>query len=319
MPAPPSALTFGAEAAQAQTSVTLVSNTGQSQTGSSQFGADRAQPFTTGSNAEGYTLTGVSFPVIGTLLDGVEVRIESSNSNDRPDGSLGALTLSQSGDTVTGTTAGIALAADTTYFVVLTRMADAGGNGYLRTNSDGEDSGAATGWSIGDTSLWDNEDDDLSKTSESSWMIAIQGYANQPPPQFVSATVNGTALAVTFDKTLDTASTPASSAFVVTVTRDGSATGISGSNAAVSIEGATVTAALAAPVLATDTGVKLAYTKPASNALRATNSNATAGFRNEEVGNETPSLAPVPVDWTVESVNAPPDYAREHPSRRPDG
>ena len=71
-----------------------------------------AQPFTTGSNIAGYTLTGVTFPLYSNtnpLPDGLQVSIESSGSDNLPGGTLGALTLSRSGETVTGTTIGIDL------------------------------------------------------------------------------------------------------------------------------------------------------------------------------------------------------------------
>ena len=44
--------------AQAQTVITLVSNTGQASSGSPAR-SDRAQGFTTGSNADGYTLSSI--------------------------------------------------------------------------------------------------------------------------------------------------------------------------------------------------------------------------------------------------------------------
>ena len=155
-------------------SETLVSNTGQSSTGVSTFFTHRAQPFTTGSNAAGYTLTSVSFPIIGnTMGSGLAVRIARS-SNDRPGGSLGSLALSADGTTVTGTTQGIDLAANTTYFAVLTGNDTGTSNGYRGTLSDDEDPGAAAGWSIGDTSRWSS---DFSLTSQTAWKIAIKGAA----------------------------------------------------------------------------------------------------------------------------------------------
>ena len=62
------ALLLGAGAAQAQTSVTLISNDGQANsTSPASFGNDNAQAFTTGSNTDGYKLTRV------------EIRITSMN------------------------------------------------------------------------------------------------------------------------------------------------------------------------------------------------------------------------------------------------
>ena len=179
------ALLLTAGAAKAQTSVKLVSNTGQTTDVTSTFAVHRAQPFTTGSNAGGYTLTKVTFPKTGTLAAfTAEVRIESSGTNSKPGGSLGALTLTEDGTTATATTTGIALAANTTYFVVLEFKSGVATTTYDRTNSDSEDTGAAAGWSIGDGSLWDFSGVlDWDRTSTSSWKIAIHGYENPAPPR----------------------------------------------------------------------------------------------------------------------------------------
>ncbi len=173
----------GAKTAQAQTSVTLVSNTGQSTDGSSIHDVDRAQSFTTGSNPAGYTLTSVTFPISGGLTTAkTQMRIESSNASGQPGGNLGALTITSSGGTATGTTTGIDLAADTTYFVVLQSDDPSASNTYDRTNSDSEDSGAAAGWSIGDGSRFytGSGNPTWGTTSTLSWKIAIHGYANPP-------------------------------------------------------------------------------------------------------------------------------------------
>ena len=177
------ALLLTAGAAQAQTTITLVSNTGQSQDSSSSFSVERAQPFTTGSHAAGYTLTSVTFPILNSPDSSPTVRIESSGTDNKPGGSLGALAWSQSGSTVTATAsgAGIDLAADTTYFVVLFGSNDLT-TSYTRTDSNSEDTGAATGWSIGDGSLWDSGGAvDWDRTSTTSWRIAIKGHANTAP------------------------------------------------------------------------------------------------------------------------------------------
>ena len=139
-------LLLAAGTAQAQTSFKLVSNTEQSVGNPSTNSTDGvAQPFTTGSYARGYTLTSVTFPAsIASTPASLQVRIFSSGSNNKPGSSLGALTLTQSSTTVTGTTTGIDLDANTTYFVVLT-----GGSAtflYSITHVDNEDGDAAAGW-----------------------------------------------------------------------------------------------------------------------------------------------------------------------------
>ncbi|MDE0408400.1 MAG: SwmB domain-containing protein, partial [Alphaproteobacteria bacterium] len=200
------ALLLAAGAAQAQTSVTLVSNTGQSSDATSVHNSHRAQSFTTGNNAAGYKLTSVTFPIGGSIDSSkTQVRIESYGSDNKPGGSLGTLTLSQSGTTVTGTTTGIDLAASTTYFVVLQSSDSTLANTFQRTNSDNEDADAAEGWSIGNGSLWHGGTGNPTwgNTSNSSWQIAIHGYAKTAPP-----TVSGVEVVSTPSLDVDDDSTP---------------------------------------------------------------------------------------------------------------
>ena len=122
--------------------------------------------------------------------------------------------------------------------------------------------------------------------------------------------MNGTTLTLTFDEALDTDSAPAGTAFDVSATQQGgSTTTTSGTSAAVTIDGATVTLTLASAVSYPDTGVKVSYTKPASNPLQdtAVTANAVAAFTDEPVTNNTPGgAAPVPVDFTASPLVAPP-------------
>ncbi len=176
------ALLLAVGTAQAQTSVELVSNFAEIPHDSSHFDIDRAQPFTTGSNAAGYKLTSVRFAGTGSGVDTTktQMRIESSNADNKPGGSLGALTLSKNVNLYTGSTTGIDLDPDTTYFVVLESTGADISATYSRTNSD-EDEGE-TGWSIGDGSLFDTDTTlDWNSTSATSWLIAIDGYAKITP------------------------------------------------------------------------------------------------------------------------------------------
>ena len=167
----------------AQTETTFVSNTGQTSAGTSNHGTDRAQSFTTGSHAAGYTLTSVTFPAGARLDTGrTQMHIREPGSSSRPSDSLGTLTLTRSSGEVTGTTEGIDLAASTTYFVTIESTDASGFSTYQRTNSDNEDAGAAAGWSIGDTSFFHGAHNELpnwatATTSQSSWMISIRGTA----------------------------------------------------------------------------------------------------------------------------------------------
>ena len=105
-----------------------------------------------------------------------------------------------------------------------------------------------------------------------------------PPgaPSFSSAAINGTALTVTFNESLDTGSVPAPSDFHVTV---GSARRNVASGG-VAIDGAAVTLTLASAVISTDT-VKVRYTKPSANPLQDTAGNDVETFADQSVTNNT--------------------------------
>ena len=153
---------FGAHAQQA-----LVSNLGQTDHATPSIIAstiltsalDHAQQFTTGSNSAGYLLNSVEIEF--NRLDAgipfsVSIRTNASGSPGTLVGTLPnpsytafttdtVLTFSAGGD-------GIALAANTAYFLVLDVTGDTGSNfAYWQvTTSMSEDSGGASGWSIAD-------------------------------------------------------------------------------------------------------------------------------------------------------------------------
>ena len=168
----------------AQTSITLVSNTGQADggTGNGNLGDfDQAQAFTTGGNSAGYTLTGVDvkFRGVGSPNASYDVSIRADNS-----GSPGALVgdLTGPGTLVANrlnafTTTGIDLAADTTYFLLL-NSSSAATNRTVGAASDSEDSGGQSGWSIADGSLYRDRTTTGGWTaSDVSKQIAVKGYA----------------------------------------------------------------------------------------------------------------------------------------------
>ena len=138
--------------------VTLISNLGQSSQGGGDFSNDQAQAFTTGSNSGGYSLTKV---VIASNLGAAPDFTVSVHENDSgaPGTSLGTLTnptLPATGETANYefTHSGIDLAASTTYFIVVDASTSSAAYVINNTNSDAEDTGGATGWSIGDSSLY---------------------------------------------------------------------------------------------------------------------------------------------------------------------
>ncbi len=166
----------------AQTGTTLVSNAGQTLGSSS--GSIQTQPFTTGDNASGYTLTGVNVG-IGFPSDIVRTfRIVPSASNGEPDLSnpVSFITLTNPGtitadalNTFTAPT-NATLATNTTYHLYL--VSTTGNPGPIqRIFSTDEDSGSAAGWSIGNARYVESTD---------SWSI-ISGSP-------VRMQVNGTAI-----------------------------------------------------------------------------------------------------------------------------
>ena len=143
----------------------LVKNTGQS-AGSSNGSlttnnTKRAQSFTTGTNADGYTLgsIGIVFYAIGNPSNAgsqLTVTLNDEDNDGNPDSVLCTLsdpaTFSTSGlHTFSAPTTCPKLAASTTYFAVIERAnatSDAIRLNY--TVSSGEDAGGAVGWSIAD-------------------------------------------------------------------------------------------------------------------------------------------------------------------------
>ena len=178
----------GPPPAEAQTVTTFVSNTGQTADATGILDADypsEAQGFFTGSATTGYTLDsiGVSFSFISdtsTVGSSLTVTLNADNSGE-PGDVLCTLT-----DPATFTGSGVqtfdapssgttcpTLTASTTYFVIAT-WAGTSQITLNLTNSDSEDSGAATGWSVGNDALyldagsWD--------TTTSVVMIEVKGF-----------------------------------------------------------------------------------------------------------------------------------------------
>ena len=177
--------------------VTLISNLGQTAQGGGNFTNDQAQAFTTGSNSGGYSLTKVV--IESRLREDADFTVSvHENDSGAPGTSLGTLTnptlpVTDARDDYEFTHSGIDLAASTTYFIVV----DVGTSSVLytiyNTNSDAEDTGGATGWSIGDSSLF------RSQSSTGSWTTwaqskrismtgTVKGGTTNNAPVFADAT-----------------------------------------------------------------------------------------------------------------------------------
>ena len=118
---------------------------------------DYALAFTTGSNSAGYSLRSVEveFAAISGLNSSwlaARIHTDSGGSPGTAVGTLSnpAFTNSSSDQTLTFTSTGIDLAANTSYFLVVDISNASGISGLRVTGSDSEDSGALAGWSIGD-------------------------------------------------------------------------------------------------------------------------------------------------------------------------
>ena len=123
-------------------------------------------------------------------------------------------------------------------------------------------------------------------------------------PTFVEATVNGTSLVMTFSEDLGAAASLANGAFTVKKGSGGTTQTLSGSP---SISGSTVTLTLATTVTATDTGVKVAYTKPTTgtaNKMVDKFDNEVDTFGDQDVINVLADSVPPELDATNEAVLA---------------
>ena len=182
--------------AEAQTVTVLVKNTGQATSGSQTIDTNskRAQSFTTGANPAGYTLNSIGFHFdtiteTSTADDHLEMTLNQEDSDGNPGTVLCTLTdpgtFSSPGVNTFGaptTDPCPTLAAGTTYFAVIDRVASApmASISLSRTSNSGEDSGAATGWSIEDDlhtfagSAWGS-------TNSQSFRVVVRGYANNNP------------------------------------------------------------------------------------------------------------------------------------------
>ncbi|MCY4615574.1 MAG: SwmB domain-containing protein, partial [Chloroflexi bacterium] len=193
------------------------------------------------------------------------------------------------------------LAATTTYAIVLETTSTVQNRDnridIAFSHSDGEDPGAASGWSIADVSQI--------KTGSGSWGAVPTGHTatigvrgtllDAAAPTFSSAKVDGARLVIVFSEDLDPESVPAPGAFAVQVA--GSARTVA--DGGVRIDESAVTLTLSSAVTAGQT-VTVAYTKPSNDPLQDLSGNPVATFTAQSV---TVRLANAPEDLDVEAAN----------------
>ena len=148
--------------AAAQTVITLISNSGQT-SGFSVTGSIQSQPFTTGDHPGGYTVTSVEIKIEDLRANARDVKIVPNANNGEPDLSDVNTVISLSSpssysanslNTFTAP-ANTTLTANTTYHVLVDE-AGIVAHKIEQTSSSAEDSGGASGWSIGNTRYWKN-------------------------------------------------------------------------------------------------------------------------------------------------------------------
>ena len=175
-----------------QTTTTLVSNTGQGGNTTITLSTDFAQTFTTGSNSLGYKLTSVQFrlQLLGSVPQPNYSVYITEDSGGTPGTSLGTLpggtqlTASLTLQTFTASDDGIDLDPETTYWVVIDPVSGSDTTRLRVTSSHNEDTGGASGWSMGNNRLTRNKFD-------SNWnnhtkhvtpvKLAVNGYEKTAP------------------------------------------------------------------------------------------------------------------------------------------
>ena len=184
---------------------TLISNTGQAAGLAANAWTDRdyVQEFTTGSLTGTATWQVNSVTVFMTFnvaspttLPTIQVQIYASNGSGKPTGSiLGTFSLASTmvaGSNEFTISTPIQLDANTAYVVLVDVTATSSGGGsdvrVTYTSSDDEDSGGASGWSIGGTAFnhtWNSPNNYQGANNSQPIKIAIGGYelisASVPP------------------------------------------------------------------------------------------------------------------------------------------
>ena len=210
-------------AAHAQT--TLVSNTGQDNSGARGVGRDDyAQAFGTGSITAGYDLDSIVLSLGGapTGTGTLTVTVREDASGDPSGTALYTLTTP---DPIVGDAlntfpapAGATLDANTTYWVVASYSSDSGGPNWWRVDlSDGIDSGGASGWTI-DSPFKTNDRDNPGGwavvSSSRGMKLQVKGTAKGTTILSTDATLSALALS---GVTLDSPFAPATQDYTATV------------------------------------------------------------------------------------------------------
>ena len=160
---------------------TLVSNLTQTGDSSALYTRDHGQAFTTGSNASGYTVTGVTIISEDPNDDEIALQICEVDSGGSPTMTCTNLTAPASFargplDFTVPNGTPLPLEADTTYMVVFTAPTSPRVLLVDATTSAGQDTASLTGWSIKDKFQWYNLSDTWADAGRNAAIrIAIKG------------------------------------------------------------------------------------------------------------------------------------------------
>ena len=278
----------------------LVGNLGRSTvTGRAAIGANglqAAQQFTTGSNAGGYTFSGVRADIEVPSNPGTpRVRIHTVNSSGNPGNVVHNLTNPSLGDGIEtfAAPADATLAADTNYFVVFD---DTSGNvarfyDVQQTDSNAEDAGGAAGWSIADayrqnpgTGTWG-----VLATGQ-ALKIEVNGDGRDGRLGHDGAVAEHHGAAV--GERRDTRADLRRGAGHGLGARHERLHGVTGTGRTVSnvaVSGSTVTLTVS-PAAAPGETVTVSYTAPGNNPIQDASGNAADGLSNQAVTNNTPGV-----------------------------
>ena len=276
-------LAFAAPAA----AVELVSNLGQTDSESRSLHRNRAQSFTTGTNTAGYILENVVIyytvpPGSGNTVTIVEADNIQGTAHNADGINLTAPTTPSVGSNTFTAPTNTKLKANTTYWLIV-RIAGAAIKLGL-TDSDAQT--GASGWTMGDAH-YHKSNLGITTWSVDSNSRAIKFQVNgtfdtdTTTPLLQSAGVDGNTLKLNYNEALDTTSTPATSAFTVSVA------GTNQTPSAVSVAGTSVTLTLGTAATAGQT-VTVTYTKPSTNPIQDLGGgNDAAALSNQTVVNVT--------------------------------
>ena len=265
-----------------------------------------ATSFTTGSNTGGYKLSYVGtglHNLIGTNSVRAELHTDSSGSPGTKIfdfirvGKITGHPTAQRTDRFWAPSTAVNLTANTTYWVVFKELNSGAAYFLTQVGSGAENPGAASGWSIGDSSLWYITTDAMPAwtTVGANAPLLLEVYASnvgasnaseavdQTAPQLQSATVDEYTLTLSYDEELDNGSLLSSGLFAVNVNQ------ASRPVMGVAVGQSNVILLLSQPVEAGD-AVTVDYTVPTdeeAGRVRDTSGNAAGSFSGQAVTNNT--------------------------------